>query len=877
VIPAGTIVPAGGYLVLDENLFGFGLNGDEGEDVVLVDPSRNPSWFLDHVSFGAALAGESFGRWPDSSGILYPMISATLGAANSGPRIGPLVINEVMYNPPAAGNVFGSQLLEFVEIYNPTATAVELTGWVLDGIGFEFASGTTIGAGQLLVVVPFDPAVDGAKIADFENVYDVNIGANLPNYLGPYTGRLDNGGELLTLRRALPPGGSASPQVVEDQLGYEDVAPWPVAADGQGQSLQRELADLWGRDPSHWTGAAPSPGNIGPRHHFELEKVTHVIGEVGQAANVTHEGQVILLNHSFDNPVVLVGPASFMGGDPVVVRVTNVQSDQFTLFVAEPPNLDGVTSAAETVSYLVMEAGLHALDDGTLLEVGTVATKKQVGPLVIDGWTSVNFSQPFSTWPSVFHQIQTTNGNPYLQTRIRNTTSSSVDVTLQQAESQTATPAVETVGYLAMEPGLGTWSGMAYDTLTAYGAYNNFTTLSFGRTFSTPPNLITSLGRAGDLDNAHLRYSNLGVAGVDLKVEEDTTHDTETFHNAEFAALLALEGTGLLTTSGVSAIDGQTQTHMLDVTSTGRISDVNVKLALSHSLAGELEVTLLGPDGTRVELFSALGGSSGDLSGTTFDGEAPQSITSGSAPFSGRFRPTGNLSDLNGRDAEGTWTLEIIDTATNGLTGTLLGWTLDIALQPQPLGNLNNDSHLDATDIDLLFAEVNAMTHNVDFDVTGDSQVTSADVDHLVRNILGTNYADTNLDGDIDTKDLTTGIINFTGAGGVGKLWAEGDSDGDGDVDTADLTRGIINFTGASGVGKLWAEGDSDGDGDVDTADLTRSIISFTGAMARSSSQSAASIAARSLESADINWGDRKTASRKMRRAEWLAEFDSLR
>ena len=42
---------------------------------------------------------------------------------------------------------------------------------------------------------------------------------------------------------------------------------------------------------------------------------------------------------------------------------------------------------------------------------------------------------------------------------------------------------------------------------------------------------------------------------------------------------------------------------------------------------------------------------------------------------------------------------------------------------------------------------------------------------------------DTNLDGDVDTQDLTTAIINFTSAGGVGKTWAQGDNDGDGEID----------------------------------------------------------------------------------------------
>jgi len=39
--------------------------------------------------------------------------------------------------------------------------------------------------------------------------------------------------------------------------------------------------------------------------------------------------------------------------------------------------------------------------------------------------------------------------------------------------------------------------------------------------------------------------------------------------------------------------------------------------------------------------------------------------------------------------------------------------------------------------------------------------------------------------------------MNFTGAGGSGKSWSGGDTDGDNDVDTSDLTKAIMNFTGA--------------------------------------------------------------------------------
>jgi len=40
-------------------------------------------------------------------------------------------------------------------------------------------------------------------------------------------------------------------------------------------------------------------------------------------------------------------------------------------------------------------------------------------------------------------------------------------------------------------------------------------------------------------------------------------------------------------------------------------------------------------------------------------------------------------------------------------------------------------------------------------------------------------------------------IMNYTGATGSGTTWLTGDTDGDGDTDTGDLTTAIINFTSA--------------------------------------------------------------------------------
>ncbi|MCP3973158.1 MAG: lamin tail domain-containing protein, partial [bacterium] len=132
-IPGGTSIPAGGYLVFDEDDFNptpgtpgpddFDLDGAREADVWLMKtgPGGKLSHFADHAEIGAAAMGESWGRWPNGSGEFHPMISTTLDKAqpeeglNSGPRVGPVIISEVHYHPtagkslglPAAGKSLG--------------------------------------------------------------------------------------------------------------------------------------------------------------------------------------------------------------------------------------------------------------------------------------------------------------------------------------------------------------------------------------------------------------------------------------------------------------------------------------------------------------------------------------------------------------------------------------------------------------------------------------------------------------------------------------------------------------------------------------------------------------------------------------------------
>jgi len=271
------------------------------------------------------------------------------------------------------------------------------------------------------------------------------------------------------------------------------------------------------------------------------------IGEVGKITNLTHSQQTVSLIGTYVNPVVFAQSASANDSQPAVVRVTNVQSDQFTIYLAEPSN-QGSSHGSETVTYVVMEAGRHRLADGTWIEAGTVDTTKTVGNRMSNSWEFVSFESSFSETPVVLSQIQTTNGAPLMQTRYLATSASSVLLALELQEQTTTQSVQETVGYFAIEPGTGTWSGLTYEAaVTSNAVTNAWYQVSYGRAFESAPSLLTSLSTYDSGDNSRVRYTNSSGTGVQLKVEEDTTFDSETAHTTEAVAFFAIGGEGRLT------------------------------------------------------------------------------------------------------------------------------------------------------------------------------------------------------------------------------------------------------------------------------------------------------------------------------------------
>ena len=205
----------------------FRLNAAEGDDVWLLqaDAAGKLIAFVDHVEFGAAANGESLGRWPNGTGDLYPMKNRTLGEPNdiagNGPRIGPLLISEVMYKPSVSAGQNPDDY-EYIEIFNPTDAAVTLDNWQLsNAVDFDFRRGTIIGAREALVVLPFNPddPLNAAKLANFKTKYGVGPTVKL---VGGFQGHLDDGGETVQLQRPDETGAGFHSAILSRLVGRRD-------------------------------------------------------------------------------------------------------------------------------------------------------------------------------------------------------------------------------------------------------------------------------------------------------------------------------------------------------------------------------------------------------------------------------------------------------------------------------------------------------------------------------------------------------------------------------------------------------------------------------------------------------------------------------
>ncbi len=228
VFPEGTMIPARGFLALDQNALGFSLRS-KGEWIALRAPESGR--VVDALRFSGQANGVSTGRFPDGARQWSPLTSFTPGQANTPPAVPEVVINELMYHP-----LSDAEEGEYIELHNPTAGTVDLSGWrLVDEVEYRFPEGISIPAGGYFAV---------AKNAAYLTEHYPNL--NEFNTLGDFSGSLSNNRGRVALERpdqieVLTETGETIQDtiwIMVDEVIYHDGGQWGTWADGGGSSLE---------------------------------------------------------------------------------------------------------------------------------------------------------------------------------------------------------------------------------------------------------------------------------------------------------------------------------------------------------------------------------------------------------------------------------------------------------------------------------------------------------------------------------------------------------------------------------------------------------------------------------------------------------------
>ncbi len=272
----------------------------------------------------------------------------------------------------------------------------------------------------------------------------------------------------------------------------------------------------------------------------------------GIVFGVTNTGwMTVTLDKSFTSMVVVATVQYDNTMPPMVSRIQNAAGNSFDVRV---DRADGSSSAVSgvTVNYLVVEEGVYTqANDGITMEAvkfSSTATDRR-GSWVGQSRTYANSY----TSPVVVGQVMTYNDADHSvfwargSSRNSPPSASQLSVGKHVSEDSDTTRADETVGYVVVEAGSGSFDGIAYAAGVGGDSVRGVdNTPPYSYSFSLPGSAETAVLSSSAMDGNDgawpFLYGTIPLGGstVSLAVDEDQFRDSERRHTTEQVAYLVL-------------------------------------------------------------------------------------------------------------------------------------------------------------------------------------------------------------------------------------------------------------------------------------------------------------------------------------------------
>ena len=274
------------------------------------------------------------------------------------------------------------------------------------------------------------------------------------------------------------------------------------------------------------------------------------IGETGRVSG-SDAWQTVQLRKTYADPVVVLGPLTYADGEAATTRVRNVTPTSFEWRVEEWDYLDD-THAAESVAYVVLEAGFHELPGGQRLKAGHKGIKQDFWPEALGGI--------LREAPVVLPQVVTTNEASPVSIQLDRIGLFGFDLRLREEEGADNRHALEQVDYVAIEPGSNPGEGAARIEAGRTGLLDfdtPFVNVDLAQDYPDADRLLFAhfqTTRGGDPWT--LRYDAQGLTSDRFALfgQEEQSGDTETAHTTEDLGYWVVGRPGLLFAAGTQQL-----------------------------------------------------------------------------------------------------------------------------------------------------------------------------------------------------------------------------------------------------------------------------------------------------------------------------------